>query len=892
MPYRHNKSQHQRFTTISTDEGTYELWNSLTSSEEKWVIEQLRLEKGSLPLSKKDEQQQRLLFGAGQFGKVRLANKNGKLFAVKKMLVNSQEEMDSLLREYYFGKLLENANIPHASYGTDGAILPNARGHSTFYLFIDKVASLGDGDKLKSLLKYIESEEQRTQLLSYVAHSLLKSAKSMHAQHIYHRDIKASNILLNSTGQVYLSDFGSAICTNQELISNLFNEGIPQYEVSNKTDLRYMSPEFHIAIASNISLPVARVSSSAYYDNWRLGLTLLQLCGAIKEGEGILASPNHPTHHKDGSVSPGWLTELKEKAHGEELAQLINARYEKEIEKIKRESLHKIPTKLQEIIFGLLDLDATKRLTSSEAYKQLQDNIPSDTKLVEEGFKNIVHSQIAVIVKNGIKKALKTEAESFPKDRKWLNNALEQLKVLLKAPHTTAKDIEAFVNLWISNKNNLPNYSLEHYEAALDRIKKIHALQNDEVFNEPDISFTASREEKASLYSAIPPNAQVALHPEQPNEPNTDSSTPKLKKKSPYGVILNAAQTELTHESVHSSMPEIQNEENHYTPLKPQEEGKSDEFLPEDPEFARLTNAFKKAAEEFSAYVKAKASKNSEAVKESERILHNVKKGVSHIKDCVSSDPVEITNQPATKITPTQSMPKETVDESALNTVYNRTIQILKQLTLGRLMRLSQQEAVSVERMLEKDKQFFERIAERTTLVKPEILKQISEKLLLLKKLTEDQQVYVSTQPIDTTQLLTHETEAKVYRAHNKKTNSEYIFSESAHMRAYQLPSSDKNIFPKFVAHETLNKTRRPEEIYIYTSKEMEGKTLSTSLADLKKHGSKLKIYINDQLVTSKAHSNKKWFRFFEKEHSKKISNHQLNFTFEEISPITISLKK
>ncbi|KTD28699.1 protein kinase domain-containing protein [Legionella israelensis] len=801
MPYRHNKSQHQRFTTISTDEGTYELWNSLTSSEEKWVIEQLRLEKGSLPLSKKDEQQQRLLFGAGQFGKVRLANKNGKLFAVKKMLVNSQEEMDSLLREYYFGKLLKNANIPHASYGTDGAILPNARGHSTFYLFIDKVASLGDGDKLKSLLKYIESEEQRTQLLSYVAHSLLKSAKSMHAQHIYHRDIKASNILLNSTGQVYLSDFGSAICTNQELISNLFNEGIPQYEVSNKTDLRYMSPEFHIAIASNISLPVARVSSSAYYDNWRLGLTLLQLCGAIKEGEGILASPNHPTHHKDGSVSPGWLTELKEKAHGEELAQLINARYEKEIEKIKRESLHKIPTKLQEIIFGLLDLDATKRLTSSEAYKQLQDNIPSDTKLVEEGFKNIVHSQIAVIVKNGIKKALKTEAESFPKDRKWLNNALEQLKVLLKAPHTTAKDIEAFVNLWISNKNNLPNYSLEHYEAALDRIKKIHALQNDE-------------------------------------------------------------------------------------------EGKSDEFLPEDPEFARLTNAFKKAAEEFSAYVKAKASKNSEAVKESERILHSVKKGVSHIKDCVSSDPVEITNQPATKITPTQSMPKETVDESALNTVYNRTIQILKQLTLGRLMRLSQQEAVSVERMLEKDKQFFERIAERTTLVKPELLKQISEKLLLLKKLTEDQQVYVSTQPIDTTQLLTHETEAKVYRAHNKKTNSEYIFSESAHMRAYQLPSSDKNIFPKFVAHETLNKTRRPEEIYIYTSKEMEGKTLSTSLADLKKHGSKLKIYINDQLVTSKAHSNKKWFRFFEKEHSKKISNHQLNFTFEEISPITISLKK
>lgn len=892
MSNRKTKSELQRFTSISTQEGSYELWNSLDSSEEQFVIEQLGLEKGNLPLAKKDEQRQRLLFGKGNFGKVRLANKDGQLYAVKKIQLQSRHDMSNLLKEYNFGKLLKAAKIPHVAYGTDGTVSSNARGQKTFYLFIDKIAALGNGSNLKALLSHIHQPEQRAAILSHAARSLLESAASMHQHQIYHRDIKADNILLSSTGQVYLTDFGSAATTNSRLIASALKENADVYTVSDQSDTRYFSPEFHIAKALNRPLPATSTPVYALLDNWRLGLTLLQLCGAIKEGEGILASPLSEKTNKDGSLTPGWLTDLQSRAGGEELAALIQSHFIHEIEKIKTESMDKIPVEIRDLIFALLEVDCEKRLSSEQALEHLQRNLSPDTRLVDEGFKNLIHSQIAETVKSGIKKALKKEADISPDETGWLNQALEDFKVLLKQPSTTPEDIQNFVNFWIVDDNNRPHFSLEHYEAALERIrKKMHLTQP----------------QQHEAYSSAPAFEPHQLPPVEANQPDdspmfqiSDESTPSRVETAPP-----TTEQEVSHYSaipapnspilratppnhLETTSPVAEQEASHYSAIRaPMKESASEELSSEDSELIRLENNLKRAVDELSAYARSKRTQDNRHSRELEGLLHTMDTGLGEIKKLMQPSHIDKEQERPSLASP--------VDTKAIKAAHSRIESIVVQLTLEKLMHFTEQEAKAVKHMLEKDRQFLESLTDKATgtLATSDLLNQIDERLHFLTALRTEQQAYISSKPLSIAQMSQHAVEAKTYRAQHKKSHAEFTFSQSQQARAYQLPSSCTGVFRNFVAKDTLSQPDTSGEIHIYTPREKMGKELALSIAALNKHQSALKIYVNGQLIQPKAEQeHKKWFRFFGKENTKNISEHPLHFTIEEVSPRKVSLKK
>lgn len=64
------------------------------------------------------------------------------------------------------------------------------------------------------LLPTIEWDEK---YIAYVCKNMLQALVYLHSHHRLHRDIKSDNVLLNSKGEVKLTDFGFAVGLTQEV---------------------------------------------------------------------------------------------------------------------------------------------------------------------------------------------------------------------------------------------------------------------------------------------------------------------------------------------------------------------------------------------------------------------------------------------------------------------------------------------------------------------------------------------------------------------------------------------------------------------------------------------------------------------------------------------------
>jgi eukaryotic-like serine/threonine-protein kinase len=138
--------------------------------------------------------------GGGGFGAVFLAEDtrfSGKnLVAIKQILQNNPQVAASFRREADLLYNLSHPNLPKVTncFQEDGAN----------FIVMDYISGEDLGQKLKNG-KHFSVAEVLT-----IAEKVLDALEYLHANTIFHRDIKPHNIKIDETGKIFLLDFGTA----------------------------------------------------------------------------------------------------------------------------------------------------------------------------------------------------------------------------------------------------------------------------------------------------------------------------------------------------------------------------------------------------------------------------------------------------------------------------------------------------------------------------------------------------------------------------------------------------------------------------------------------------------------------------------------------------------
>ncbi|GAB2291494.1 CBL-interacting serine/threonine-protein kinase 21 [Dionaea muscipula] len=137
--------------------------------------------------------------GEGTFAKVKLAKNlvNGKLVAIKiidKIMVMENNLMYQVQREITAMKLLNHPNIVriHEVLGTKKKV----------YIVMEFVSGGQLSDKLSYAKRLSEGEARK------FFQQLINAIEYCHCRGVYHRDLKPQNLLLDSNGNLKISDFG------------------------------------------------------------------------------------------------------------------------------------------------------------------------------------------------------------------------------------------------------------------------------------------------------------------------------------------------------------------------------------------------------------------------------------------------------------------------------------------------------------------------------------------------------------------------------------------------------------------------------------------------------------------------------------------------------------
>jgi len=194
--------------------------------------------------------------GQGTFGKVYKAKYNGKnvyihnneYLALKKILTENEKEGFPItaLREIMLLKRLKNENIIELLDIITGKPTEKNKYKGEVYLVFDYM----NHDLSGLLERHVTFSIPQ---VKYIIHSILNGLVYLHNNNIIHRDIKSSNILINSKGEIKIADFGLARSFNP------YNK--IQYFTNRVVTLWYRAPE----------LLLGSIKYDVSIDMWSLG---------------------------------------------------------------------------------------------------------------------------------------------------------------------------------------------------------------------------------------------------------------------------------------------------------------------------------------------------------------------------------------------------------------------------------------------------------------------------------------------------------------------------------------------------------------------------------------------------------------------------------------------
>lgn len=173
--------------------------------------------------------------GEGTYGTVYSArdNKSGEIVAIKKLKIHEMEQGFPVtsLREINILKQLRRIS-PHPNIVNLKEVVVGARSESIFLVFEYCEMDLGHLVDMLCMDKIFFSECE----IKCITLQILNSILHLHQNYIMHRDLKLSNILVNSQGIMKLADFG---------LSKTYEEDNTKY-TGGVVTLYYRAPEIVI----------------------------------------------------------------------------------------------------------------------------------------------------------------------------------------------------------------------------------------------------------------------------------------------------------------------------------------------------------------------------------------------------------------------------------------------------------------------------------------------------------------------------------------------------------------------------------------------------------------------------------------------------------------------
>jgi serine/threonine protein kinase len=141
------------------------------------------------------------VIGEGTFGRVYLARKDNREYALKKMNKQKEGLPVTTIREIQLLRCLEHPNIIKL---LEMVVDTNANDIFMVFPFVSY--------DLSRFLKYNRLTREE---IKYVFHQIVRGVKYIHASGILHRDLKSANILLDRRLHVNIADFGMSRYTSK-----------------------------------------------------------------------------------------------------------------------------------------------------------------------------------------------------------------------------------------------------------------------------------------------------------------------------------------------------------------------------------------------------------------------------------------------------------------------------------------------------------------------------------------------------------------------------------------------------------------------------------------------------------------------------------------------------